>query len=207
MIHEKPVRIGVVGAGHRGGTFVAELRHIPQGKLTALCDTNAGRMDIFNNRWKLDGVLRTTNLDEMLKGDLVDAIIVAVPDKFHREVAVKALQAGKDILLEKPLAPTADDCRAIIDAYKKSGRLMQVGFVLRSTKFYQKIKEIVDSGKLGQIMFIRACEYLGVEHGASYMTRWHRKKENAGTFLLAKCSHDLDLLNWIIGSRPTHVAS
>ena len=207
MIENGPVRIGVVGAGHRGGTFVDELRHLPQGRLTALCDVLPARLNLFHQRWQLDGVLRTTDLDQLLRGDLVDAVLITVPDRFHRAVAVKCLEAGKDILLEKPLAPTAEDCRAIIAAHRKSGRLLQMGFVLRATRFYRKVKEIVDSGRLGQIMFVRACEYLSVEHGASFMTRWHRKKANAGTFLLSKCSHDLDLLNWIIGSRPTHVAS
>jgi predicted dehydrogenase len=56
-------------------------------------------------------------------------------------------------------------------------------------------------------MFIHACEYLGVQHGTSFMTRWHRKRANAGTFLLSKCSHDLDLLNWLTGSKPCAVAS
>jgi predicted dehydrogenase len=72
---------------------------------------------------------------------------------------------------------------------------------------YKKIKEIVESGHLGQIMSVQSTESLGLMHGASYMRRWHRKIRNSGGFMLAKCSHDLDLLNWIIDSVPVRVAS
>lgn len=207
MTSDRPVRIGVAGAGHRGGTYVDQILRLPGAKLTALCDTLPHRMELFRQRWNLNGVLCTTSLDQMLEGDKVDAVIITVPDRYHREVAVKCFQAGKDVMLEKPLAPSTADCRAIIDAHKASGRLLQVGFVLRCTPFYRRIKRIIDSGRLGQMMFVHACEYLSVEHGTSFMTRWHRKKENAGTILLCKNSHDLDLLNWLIGSLPTHVAS
>ncbi len=205
---EKVVRIGIIGSGHRGGSYISELVKIPEdARITAICDTSKERMNLLATRFKLSETKQITSLDEMLKGDLVDAVIITVPDFLHRWAAEKSFLAGKDVMLEKPLAPTSQDCRAILQAHKKSGRLMQVGFVLRSTNFYIKVKEIVESGTLGQIMFMHASEYLGVQHGTSYMTRWHRKKENAGTFLLAKCSHDLDILNWLTGSKPLAVAS
>ncbi len=203
-----PVRVGIIGAGHRGGSFIEELSKIPDAaRVAALCDLKPERMDLLAKRFGLENAPRFTSLDEMLRGDLVEAVIITVPDNQHRWAAVTAFEAHKDVMLEKPLAPTADDCRAIMRAYRASGKLLQVGFVLRCTNFYRKVKEIVDSGVMGQIMFIHACEYLGVQHGTSYMTRWHRKKANAGTFLLAKCSHDLDILNWLTGSRPEAVAS
>ena len=203
-----PVSIGIIGSGHRGGTFINELVKMPElARISAICDVSTERMKILTTRFGLKDTKQFTSLDEMLAGNLVEAVIVTVPDNLHRWAAVKIFEAGKDVMLEKPLAPTAEDCRAILQAHRRSGRLMQVGFVLRSTSFYRRVKAIVDSGVLGQIMFIHACEYLGVQHGASYMTRWHRKRENAGTFLLAKCSHDLDILNWLTGSKPQAVAS
>ena len=203
----KIVKVGIVGAGHRGGSFVDELLKIPDCKLTALCDVSEENLGLFDRRWHLSDTLKTTDLQRMLAGDLVDAVIITVPDRWHREVAEACFAAGKDVMLEKPMAPTAADCKAIIEARRRSGRMVQLGFVLRCTNFYRKVKEIIDSGRLGQVMSINACEYLSVAHGMSYMTRWHRKKENNGGFLLAKNSHDLDILNWLTGSLPTHVAS
>ena len=105
------------------------------------------------------------------------------------------------------MAPTVEGCREIIEAYNKSEVIMQLGFVLREHPLYKKVKEIVASGRLGQIMSVSATEALGVMHGASYMRRWHRKVKNSGGFVMAKCSHDLDLLSWIIDSVPVSVAS
>ena len=204
----RPLKIGIIGSGHRGTTYINELTKVPEeAVITAICDTTPERMDLLTSRFKLTETKKLTSLDEMLSGDLVDAVIITVPDSFHRWAAEKSFAAGKDVMLEKPLAPTAADCRAILKAHRKSGKLMQVGFVLRNTNFYLKVKEILDGGTLGQIMFMHAAEYLGVQHGTSFMTRWHRKKKNAGTFLLAKCSHDLDILNWLTGSKPEAVSS
>ena len=206
--YDRPLKIGIIGSGHRGRTYINELTKIPEeAVITAVCDTSIERMNLLTDRYKLTEAKKLTSLDEMLSGDLVDAVIITVPDSFHRWAAEKSFAAGKDVLMEKPLAPTASDCRAILKAHRKSGKLMQVGFVLRNTNFYLKVKEILDGGSLGQIMFMHAAEYLGVQHGTSFMTRWHRKKKNAGTFLLAKCSHDLDILNWLTGSKPEAVSS
>ncbi len=207
MYTNEPVRLGIVGAGQRGMAYYTNILKVPEARLTGLCDTDPGRLDAFARRWRLDGTLQTTTLDEMLKGDRVEAVLVTTPDNHHAAVAIRCFQAGKDVLLEKPLAPTTEESRAIVRAQRSSGKLLQVGFTLRCTGFYRKVKEIVDAGTLGQIMFVDACEYLSVAHVASFQTRWHRKKANAGTFLLSKCSHDLDILNWLIGSKPTHVAS
>lgn len=207
MSENRPVRIGIVGTGHRGNTLVMELVKVPGVKLTALCDINPARMEVFNQRFKLDDAVKATSVDQILKGDLVDAVIVTVPDSQHAPVAVACFRAGKDVLVEKPLGATTAQCRSIVEAHKASGRVMQIGFNMRCHSFYKKVKEVVDSGRLGRIMHVHANEFCAVHHGASFMTRWHRKKENTGSFIVSKCSHDLDMLNWMIGAKPTHVAS
>jgi predicted dehydrogenase len=148
-----------------------------------------------------------TELAAFLEGDAAEAVLVTVPDRYHKDVAVPCFEAGKHVMLEKPMALTADDCRAILRAHEKARRVLQIGFVLRCTPFYRRIKEVVSGGRLGQVMGIQAAEHLGLSHSSAYMRRWHRQRANSGSFLLTKCSHDLDLLSWLTGSRPSAVAS
>ena len=203
------VRIGLVGTGQRGKAYVQELLKSDDVAVTALCDTNVERLDAFADELGLarDDVLRTTDLDALLAGDLVEGVVVAVPDRFHKDVAVRAFEAHKHVLIEKPMALSVADCKAIVRAQQASGRLLQIGFVLRHTPFYRKVKQIVDSGALGQIMGIGMAEYLSNAHGSAYMRRWHRKRANSGSFILAKCCHDLDMLMWLAGARARAVAS
>ncbi|MHC4872318.1 MAG: Gfo/Idh/MocA family protein [Planctomycetota bacterium] len=206
------VKVGIIGTGQRATAFARGLTHElvtkeDKAEITALCDIDEKRLNYFAEKNDLQNVKLTSSIEEFLAGDLVDAVIITVPDRHHREVAEKCFAAGKHCMLEKPMALTVEDCKAIIRAKEAAGKVLQVGFVLRSTPFYKRIKEIVDSGILGQIMSIRANEFLRVGHSISYMRRWHRKKENSGSFLLAKCSHDMDILSWVAGSKAKAVAA
>lgn len=201
------VRIGLVGTGQRGRAYMRELARAEDIEVACLCDAQRDRLEAFAAETGASGATLTTELDALLAGELVEAVIVAVPDRFHKEVAVRAFEAGKHVLIEKPMALTLEDCRAIARAKEASGCTLQVAFVLRHTPFYSKVKEVVDTGALGQIMFLAMTEHLGVDHSAAYMRRWHRRRENCGSFLLAKCCHDLDVMNWLLGSRPVAVAS
>lgn len=203
----KNCRIGIIGVGQRGCAYLKLAKTTPGAELVALCDTNPERMRDFSNELDCSDVPCFTDINELLEANLIDAAVITVPDFQHSAVAKKVMQAGVHVMLEKPMAPTVEGCREIIEAYNKSEVIMQLGFVLREHPLYKKVKEIVASGRLGQIMSVSATEALGVMHGASYMRRWHRKVKNSGGFVMAKCSHDLDLLSWIIDSVPVSVAS
>lgn len=207
MAENRRIRMAVVGTGQRASCFTRRFKQYEDTELAGLCDQSPERLQAYARAYGCEGVPLFTNLDEMLAGDRVDAVVVTVPDSAHREVSVRCFKAGKHVMLEKPMALTARDCRAIIRAKEKSGRILQIGFVMRSAPFYKRIREVLDEGRLGQVMGIGAAEYLSVGHSASYMRRWHRKSANSGGFILTKCSHDLDMLNWLSGSRPVRVAS
>ncbi len=203
------IRFGIVGTGMRGEAFVQLVSQQSGGEVTCVCDTNPTRLEAFANKHFDDNaaVVKTTELSKMLSGDLIDVAIITVPDRFHKDVAISCLDAGKHIMLEKPMALSVDDCRAIISAKHRAGKILQIGFVFRFSPFFRKIKELLEAGTIGQLMSISACEYLGVSHSASYMRRWHRKHANSGSFMLAKCSHDSDLLHWLTGSYTSRVSS
>jgi predicted dehydrogenase len=200
-------KIAIIGTGQRAEAFINLISNSSETELVALCDKNIQRLEDFSEKHNCTHVAKYTTLDQMLDGNDFDALIIVVPDFQHANVAEKALLHDKHILLEKPMALTEDECHRIFYAQKSRGKIIQLGFVLREHPMYKKIKEIIDSKKLGQIISINATEDIGVMHGASYMRRWHRKSSNCGSFILAKCSHDLDLLSWFINAYPTRVAS
>lgn len=200
-------RLGIIGVGQRGLAFVRMALNTPGVELTALCDKSASRLREFAAQSNCTHVPQYTDMEEMLNRAAIDAVVITVPDFMHAEAATAALRHGKHIMLEKPMAPTVAECRQILAARTDKSRIIQLGFVLREHPVYRKAREVVSSGRLGQIMSVAADESIGVMHGASYMRRWHRKVANSGGFVLAKCSHDLDILYWIIGSKPVKVAS
>lgn len=193
-------KIGVIGLGARGETFVRQLcKESTRAELFGLCDIDQDRMDKFCAYCELPDARRFTNPDEFFSRREMDAVIITTPDFTHRDVAIAAMKAGKHIYLEKPMAVNAGQCRDIIRAQRETGVTAFVGFNLRAHPAYQRIKQVMQSGILGQIVHIEGLEQLSIQHSASFMRRFHRKRQNTGGFLNHKCSHDLDIIQWLIG--------
>jgi len=117
------------------------------------------------------------------------------------------LNAGKNVFCEKPLATSLEDCLAIRDASKKSGRTFSFGLVLRYSPHYQKVHELVSAGTIGDIISFEFNETIPFNHGGYIFGNWRRYIANAGSHVLEKCCHDIDLANWISNSLPMRVAS
>ena len=200
-------KIGVIGTGQRGADYMRLLKDHPGVEAAALCDTSPERLKDFAHTMGCDEIPCFTSLDELFEKSCVEGVIITTPDFTHAECAVAALKNGKDVLLEKPMAPTAPECREILKAQRESGKVLQIGFELRCHPLFRRIKEVVQSGMIGQLLSMNFSESLKVMHGASYMRRWHRKSSNSGGFLLAKCSHDLDLMSIIAGAPLVRTAS
>ena len=193
-------RIGVIGASGRGETFARQLyKGTSRATLAGVCDIDEDRLEKFCSYCELEGVRKSTDPHEFIHSPDIDAFIVVVPDFAHADVTVEALHAGKHVYLEKPLANTLDDCYRILQADKETEAVAFVGFNVRSGPLWRKMKEVVESGVLGQIVHISGMEQLAQAHGASFMRRWHRQSARSGGFLNTKCSHDLDLIQWFIG--------
>ena len=137
----------------------------------------------------------------------VDWVMIGSWNCFHAEQSIAALQAGKHVFCEKPLATTLDDCLAIRKACDESGKQFAIGFTLRYSPHCRKVKEILESGAIGDIVSMEFNETLPFNHGGYIHQDWRRKTELAGTHLLEKCCHDLDLVNWYVGSLASRVAS
>jgi len=124
-----------------------------------------------------------------------------------RLLQIAAFKAGKDVFCQKPIATNMNDSMAIIRAWKKSGKMFSIGFTLRYSPHYRKIKELLDKGAIGDIISMEFNETLEFNHGGYIMGDWRRLTKNAGTHLLEKCCHDIDLVNWMIDSDASRVVS
>jgi len=146
-------------------------------------------------------------LGSLLADPAVEWVMVGSWNSAHCEHVVAAFEAGKHVFCEKPLATTLDDCVRMRDAWKASGKRFLIGFTLRFSPHYRKIKALIDEGVVGDIISMEFNETLDFNHGGFAHGDWRRLTRHAGTFLLEKCCHDIDLVNWMVGGRASRVAS
>ncbi len=200
--------IGLIGCGKRlqgvvNGLLKAYSEDI---EIRALCDSDPE--SITESREKFNPDAREyTDYTDLVTDNRIQWVMIGSWNCFHREHAVAALEAGKHVFCEKPLATTIKDCVAMKEAWEKSGLMFNIGFTLRYSPHYRKIVEIIQSGEIGDIISMEFNETLDFNHGGFIMKDWRRLTANSGTHLLEKCCHDIDLVNWITGSRARRVAS
>ena len=193
-------KIGVIGTGARGEGFTRELfAGTSRAELFGVCDIDQDRLGRFSDFCGLKDVPRFTDPHEFLRQPGLDAVMVTTPEFTHRQVAVEAMLNGKHVYCEKPIAHTIEDGREIMLAQRQTGMTAYVGFNLRASAPYMKLKEVVASGVLGQLVHISGMEQLSAAHGASFMRRFHRRSSQSGGLLNHKCSHDLDIMLWVVG--------
>ncbi len=203
----KKIRIGAIGMGGRLHSVYQCLKNATdQVELVAICDPCEKSVQKAKDSFNQNAVIYS-DYKELLKNPDIDWIMIGSWNCFHKEQTIAAFAAGKNVFCEKPLATNLEDCTQMLKAWKQSGKSFVIGFTLRYSPHYRKIKEIVDSGVLGQIISMEFNETLHFDHGGYIHGDWRRKTEYAGTHLLEKCCHDIDLVNWIIGSRAKRVAS
>jgi len=199
------VRIGVIGAGLRGSLAKYWHEH-EQSELVALADISVERQDRFKKLIDHDDLEVTEDYRDLLKRDDIDAIAVLSPDYLHEEHVIAALQAGKHVYAEKPLAITTEGCDRIIEAWQKSGKHLMVGFNMRYMSMYQTMKEIIDSGVIGDIKAVWVRHFVGFG-GYFYYHDWHGNSKNTTSLLLQKGSHDLDVIHWLTGKYTKKVSA
>ena len=199
------VRIGVIGAGLRGSLAKYWHEH-EQSELVALADISLERQDRFKKLIDNDDLEVTEDYRDLLKRDDIDAIAVLAPDYLHEEHVIAALQAGKHVYAEKPLAITTEGCDRIIEAWQKSGKHLMVGFNMRYMSMYQTMKEIIDSGVIGDIKAVWVRHFVGFG-GYFYYHDWHGNSKNTTSLLLQKGSHDLDVIHWLTGKYTKKVSA
>jgi predicted dehydrogenase len=202
-------RYAIVGTGGRGssmwGSSVLE-RHGDAVELVGLCDVNRKRAEIVKGRLKTNAEV-FTDFDAMCDRVKPELIAVTTVDATHAGYVVRAFDRGIDVITEKPMVTDEQQCRAILDAEKKTGRKLTVAFNYRYAPKHVTIKETLMSGAIGKITSVDFNWYLDVYHGADYFRRWHRLRKNSGSLLVHKASHHFDLVNWWLDSGPEKVSA
>ncbi len=203
----KKIRIGLIGCGGRLRGVVGELfKATKNAEIVALCDPNPhsieATLQAYNPQAKVYEDYRS-----LVRDPNIDWVMIGSWNCFHAEHTIAAFKAGKHVFCEKPLALTVKDCLAMRNAWKKSGKLFSIGFTLRYSPHYRRIKELLSAGKIGKILSMEFNETLDFNHGGYIHADWRRKTEWAGSHLLEKCCHDIDLVNWMTDSLAVKAAS
>ena len=202
------------GVGSRNRMYQEALwgAHKEHGELVAVCDVNPGRMALVGKRATEAGSTApkpwlAADFDKMLAEHKPDGVIVTTPDGFHHDYIVRALNAGCDVITEKPMTTTAAKAQQILDATKRSGRHIRVTFNYRYSPFRSQVKELLMSGVIGDVLSVDFHWLLNTVHGADYFRRWHSHKEISGGLMVHKATHHFDLVNWWLSDMPVSVTA
>lgn len=198
----RELRIGVIGVGGRGS--LARHAHQPeQGTLlVAGADTDATRLTEFQEAF--DSAFVTKDYRELLARKDVDAVFICTPDFLHEEMAVAALEAGKAVYLEKPMAITTEGCDRILKIAVATRGKLYLGHNMRHMAFVLKMKEIIDRGMIGDVKAGWCRHFVG--HGGDfYFKDWHADRRYSTGLLLQKAAHDIDVLHWLCGGYSQRV--
>ena len=190
---EAPVRVGIVGLGYWGPNIARALASTPGCELAYACDLDAGNRARLEGRYP--GTALTDRIEDLLEDDALDAVVVATGAPSHHAIGMRVLEAGKHAFVEKPLALTVADARALVEAAAARDRVLMVGHLLRFHPVFQRLQEIVAAGDLGRVLYL-------------YTNRLNfgkvRADENA---LWSLAPHDISLALALAGERPAEVSA
>ncbi len=204
------LKVILIGAGNRGTTY-ARLggKHCPEFELVGVADPDPIRRNYIRDLFSLDESVCFNSWEDILAlPKMADAAIIATQDQLHFAPAMKAISLGYHLLLEKPAAPTPEECLAIAQAANQKGVEVIVCHVLRFTPFFTTLKRLIDEGRVGRVINMIHTEGVGNIHQSHSYVRgnWRNTREST-PMILAKSCHDIDILQWLLGKRCTRLQS
>ncbi|MDX1690793.1 MAG: Gfo/Idh/MocA family oxidoreductase [Acidimicrobiia bacterium] len=199
----EPVRYGIVGTGMMGREHIANLRHIDDARIVSIADPNEHSRRHAVAEGGLDGVAEFADHRDLVAAGGIDAVLVASPNDTHIDVLLDVLDAGINVLVEKPLCTTVDDCRRVMEAAERSPGVTWVGLEYRYMPPVARMIEEVRKGTVGDVKMV------GIrEHRYPFLPKvdnWNRFNRRSGGTLVEKCCHFFDLMNLIVGAEPVRV--
>ncbi|MBI4024502.1 MAG: Gfo/Idh/MocA family oxidoreductase [Verrucomicrobia bacterium] len=199
----KELQIGVIGFGLRAGLVQHAHRPDSDVRVVALADVNEQALGRFREKYGADTFV-TSNYRDLLAQRDIDAVIILSPDFLHAEHAVTALEAGKAVYLEKPMAVTIDGCDRILRAAQQRKTRLYVGHNLRHHAVMRKMKELIGRGAIGAVKAGWCRHFVGYG-GDFYFKDWHAERSKTTGLLLHKGTHDIDILHWLCGGYTRRV--
>ena len=205
-------RFAIVGTGSRSRMYqgAIEGNYKEHCELVGLCDTNPGRLELSRQRSSASGATpppgyAPADFERMIRDNRVQTVIVTTMDSTHAEYIVRALDAGCDVITEKPMTTTAKMCQDILDTKKRTGRKVIVAFNYRYTPPRTQVKQMLMDGDIGDVLSVDFHWMLNTHHGADYFRRWHGQKKYSGGLMVHKATHHFDLVNWWLSANPVSV--
>lgn len=201
------LRIAVIGLGNMGSSHLGYISKLENGTLSAVCDIDAAKTEKYSKEFGCPGF---TSSDELLAAKVADAVLIATPHYDHPPIGIKAFETGHHVLVEKPIAVGVKGARDLIDAAKKHPHLtFGIMFNQRSNPIYQKLRELIAQGELGEITrvtwlitdWFRTWTYYA---SGGWRATWAGE---GGGVLINQCPHNLDLIQWITGLMPSRVTA
>jgi predicted dehydrogenase len=217
------VRAGIIGAGGRGRLLTAEFKEVGA-EMAAVCDVYEPNLEA-GLKAASTGARRFDDYRRLLEDPALEAVVVATPDHWHARMVIDAVEAGKDVYVEKPLAHTIDEGFAVVEAVRRTRRIVQVGTQRRSSELFQTAKAIVDSGRLGDTRLVTSWwlnnqaslsdnklagrldwrQWLGTapkrEISDQRFFNWYYFWDYSGGLLLGQAAHIVDCIQWFMGSQ------
>jgi len=209
-VPDKPVTAITLGAGARGNTYGSFASNYPELlNIVGVAEPVDIRRERYVQKHQINEARQFTTWEHVFDiPKFADAIIITTPDDLHYGPCMRALEMGYDILLEKPIAPTARECRDILEKANQTKRIVAVCHVLRYAPYFQKMQALLESGAIGNIVSMQHFEPIEHLHMAHSFVRgnWHNSKQTA-PIILAKSCHDMDIMRWLIGQPAKKISA
>lgn len=208
LTNKKNSLIGLIGCGVRMRAVIRNLFLHGEDQIAvgAICDPDSHAIIAFKEEFGTD-IPVYDSVEELVRHPGLSWVLVGSINSLHATHAIQAMEAGNHVFCEKPLATNLEDCLAIQQTLQKTGCMFSLGLVFRYSRFYSKIKEIISSGTLGELISFECNETLDFNHGGHIFGCWRRFRELSGSHALEKCCHNFDLANWLLESVPVRAAS
>ncbi len=206
-----PIEAVMIGAGNRAtwsyGPYA--LQHPNEIRFIAVAEPDPERRARFASYHDIPVERQFASWEDVVaRPQMARAAVNCTQDRMHHASTLALLAAGYDVLLEKPIAPTREECVALVEAAERLGRTLQICHVLRYTPFFTALYDIVNSGRLGRIITIDHRENVSYWHMSHSFVRGNwRNQALSAPMILAKCCHDLDILIWVMGRRVRRLSS
>ena len=205
-----PVTFAIAGFGDRGSTYASMEKQFPDKmKVVTVADLDPAKVEKARNLYHIPEENCFSSAEEMLEQDrLADVMVVSTMDRQHVGHAIPALRKGYHILLEKPISPELSKCRELLEVASQCPGKIIVCHVLRYTVFYNTLKDLIQRGRIGDVVAICANENVGYWHQAHSFVRGNwRNSTQTSPMILQKSCHDMDILTWLLGKRCKAVSS
>ena len=206
----KPITAIILGAGSRGTTYANYAREYPNElQIVAIAEPRRDRLDDLADSLRVPQENRFADWKDLLaQPKMADCAFVCTLDDDHTAPAIRAMELGYHILLEKPMSNREEECRAIAETAANTGRTLAVCHVLRYTPFYMTLKALIDRGEVGEVTTINQIENVGYWHQAHSFVRGNwRSTQETSPMILQKSCHDMDIILWLMGKNCLRVQS